>query len=565
MKKLKSGLKTNPLIWVFTFFIYCTSSLNAQGNFTGNIESVFQYLNTDSAINALQPPTKGLINSYMNVFYVHGGFKAGMRLESYLPRVQGYPNRFDGTGLGMRYVGYSNDFVEVTLGNCYEQFGGGLALRFYEDRALGYDNTLDGIRITIKPRKGMQIKALYGNQRLSFQGGQVVKGAGIVRGLDGEINLNESFKAIENLPLSMIFGASFVSKYQADDNDQLVLPENVGVYGGRIKLNYKNLRLDGEYMVKEQDPSLDNQNIYNFGHAAMLNFGYSKKGIGFSLSAKSVDNMSYRSDRNKDLQDLFINYLPALNKTHTYNLVATLYPYATQPVGEVAYQADFLYSVKKGTIFGGKYGMTIGLNASTTYAPVRHTSGINPLDSNLVTYRCTPFDKSDSLYWRDVNFNLTKRLNKKLLLIVSYFNININNDIAKVTNDATGIISSHVGVLEASYKINSKHNIRMEIQGMFLRKGPSGQTVDKGDWATALIEYTVSPNYFFSAMNQYNYGNPTTDKRIHYPIVTCGYIKESTRITASYGRQRAGLFCVGGVCRFVPANNGLTLSFTQSF
>ena len=76
----------------------------------------------------------------MNVFYTNGNFKAGMRLESYLPRIQGYPNRFDGTGLGMRYVGYANDFVDVTLGSFYEQFGAGLSLRAYEDRALGYDN-----------------------------------------------------------------------------------------------------------------------------------------------------------------------------------------------------------------------------------------------------------------------------------------------------------------------------------------------------------------------------------------------------------------------------------------
>ena len=56
----------------------------------------------------------------------------------------------------------------------------------------------------------------------------------------------------------------------------------------------------------------------------------------------SMDNQVNR--QTKDLQDVFINYLPALNKTHTYNLVATLYPYATQPVGEVAYQVDFLYT-----------------------------------------------------------------------------------------------------------------------------------------------------------------------------------------------------------------------------
>ena len=58
---------------------------NAQvntGNFTGNIESVFQYLNEDTLIGANQPASKGLMNSYINVFYTQGNFKAGMRFES---------------------------------------------------------------------------------------------------------------------------------------------------------------------------------------------------------------------------------------------------------------------------------------------------------------------------------------------------------------------------------------------------------------------------------------------------------------------------------------------------
>jgi hypothetical protein len=563
MKKSKN-LPANS--WISLVIILFTGQYFwSQGNFTGNIESTFQYLNDDPVINAIQPPSKGLVNSYMNVFYTNAGFKAGMRLESYLPRIQGYPNRFDGTGLGMRYVGYSNSKVDVTLGNFYEQFGNGLALRAYEDRSLGYDNVIDGARIIIKPYKGLKIKGVYGQQRLSFQAGRVINADGIVRGIDAEIYLNETFGKLSKFPLDVILGGSVVSKYQLDDDDQLVLPENVGAYGGRMKLQYKNFRFDGEYIQKEQDPSIDNGKIYNYGHAAVVNFGYSKKGIGFSLSAKSVDNMSYRSDRNKELQDVFINYLPALNKTHTYNLVATLYPYATQPLGEVAYQADFLYTIKKGSTLGGKYGTTLGVNASTTYRPVHHTSGINPLDSSRVAYETHLFDKSDSLYWRDINVNITRRINKKLLLLVSYFNITINNDIAKVSNDATGIISSHIGVLEASYKINSKHNIRVELQGMFVNKKDDGAINDKGNWATALIEYTVSPSYFVSFINQYNYGNPDANKRVNYPNLTCGYIHESTRIMLSYGRQRAGLFCVGGVCRFVPANNGLTLSFTQSF
>ncbi len=545
-------------------FLLGATFLFGQGTISGNAESTFQYLNEDTIIGANQPPTKGLINSYMNVFYTNGNFKAGMRLESYLPRIQGYPNRFDGTGLGMRYVGYSNDFVDVTLGSFYEQFGAGLSLRAYEDRALGYDNLLDGARIIVKPRKGIVLKGVYGYQRLSFQEGRIVHADGIVRGTDAEFHLNEIFKKMENSSLDLTLGASFVSKYQKDNNPTLNIPENVGSYGGRMKLLYKNFYMDGEYIIKEQDPSNDNGNIYNYGHASVFNLSYTQKGLGILVSGKSVDNMSYRSDRTKDLQDVFINFLPALNKTHTYNLVATLYPYATQPLGEVAYQVDVMYTFLRKTKLGGKYGTTVGFNYSTTYQPKMIENANYPSDSTGIAYSATPFAMSDSLYWRDINFNISKKFSKKFSGVLSYYNIQINNDVAKISNDAKGVIGSHIGVLEMTYKIAKKHTIRTEIQGLFVEK-VKGEINDKGNWFTALVEYTVSPHYFFSFMNQYNYGNKDEAKRVNYPIVTCGYIRGATRFTVSYGRQRAGLFCVGGVCRFVPANNGLTLSFTQSF
>ncbi|MDD2984226.1 MAG: DUF6029 family protein [Crocinitomicaceae bacterium] len=528
------------------------------GSITGNIESTFQYLNKDSLIGANQPESKALLNSYANIFYTVGNFKAGIRLESYMPRIQGYPDRYDGTGLGMRYFGYSNGFVDVTLGNFYEQFGSGLLFRSYEDRALGYDNNMDGMRLIVRPYKGVVLKGVYGSQRLSFQEGKVVKADGIVRGADAEVHLNESLKWMSEKKLDVVLGASFVSKFQKDDNSELILPQNVGSYGGRLALRYGKFTLNAEYARKENDPSEDNNFSYNPGQAALINLGYSQKGLGIILSAKSADNMSLRSDRSKTLQDVLINYLPALNKTHTYNLVATLYPYATQAMGEVAYQAEVLYTFKKDSKLGGKYGMPVNVNFSTAYGPIRHTSGVNPLDSNGITYTGRLFDQSSLQYWQDINVNITRKFNKNFSLIFSYFNIRLNNDISKVAEDASGIINSHIGVIEMNYKINKKHALRAELQGLFTKK-------DKGDWATAVLEYTISPNWFFSVMDQYNYGNSVPDQRLHYLIGSFGYVRESSRFMLSYGRQRAGLFCVGGVCRFVPASNGLTFTFTQSF
>ena len=539
---------------------------NNGGSITGNIESQFQYLNNDTLIGANQPAERGLLNTYMNVFYTNGNFKAGMRVESYLPRIQGYPNRFDGTGIGMRYIGYSNDFVDVTLGSFYEQFGAGMIFRAYEDRGLGYDNMMDGARLILRPYDGVTVKGVYGYQRLSFQEGRIVYSGGIVRGFDAEVHLNSTFEKLKDKKLDITVGGSFMSKYQEDDREDLILPENVGSYGGRFGLRYGKFTLDGEYVIKEQDPSVDNNFIYNYGHAALFNFGYSRKGLGIILSGKSVDNMSYRSDRNKELQDAFINFLPAMNKTHTYNLVASLYPYATQPVGETAYQAEVLYTIKKGSKLGGKYGTSINANFSTAYRPNQRTEGYNPVaDSTGVAYRTGLFDMSDSLYWRDFNVNIERKFNKKFKLKLSYFNISLNNDVAKVTGGAKGIIHTNIGVIEGRYKINRKHSIRCELQGLFIKDDKDGNINDQGNWATVLVEYNVSPHWFFSVMDQYNYGNPTEALRVHYFYGTFGYIRGATRISAGYGRQRAGLFCVGGVCRPVPASSGLTLSFTQSF
>ena len=84
----------NYCFTIISCFIFSISfSQNKDlGTITGNAESIFQYLNEDTLIGANQPASKGLINSYMNVFYTHGNFKAGMRIESYLPRIQGYRN-----------------------------------------------------------------------------------------------------------------------------------------------------------------------------------------------------------------------------------------------------------------------------------------------------------------------------------------------------------------------------------------------------------------------------------------------------------------------------------------
>lgn len=552
-----------PMLLLFS---WVTNAQLLGPNISGNVETTFQYLNEDTLIGAQQPSEKTVLNSYALVNYTFKGFRAGVRIESYLPHILGYPDRFSGTGLGYRYVGYSHEKVEITVGNLYEQFGSGMILRSYEQRQLGIDNAIDGIGLRIMPTPGFTIKGVYGKMRYQFDNG-LQNSAGLVRGVDAEIDFASFFGLLDSSKFKLAIGGSFVSKYQTNVHPAYVMPKNVGSYGGRIDMRYSRFFFSAEHIIKENDPSLDNGYIFNNGHGTFLNLGYSQKGLGIILQAKSIDNMSYRVDADAALTDLQINFLPATTRFHTYNLAATLYPYATQPIGEVAFQADVFYTIPKGSKIGGKYGTQIDVNFATVYRPVRHTSGINPADSTGVTYKTGLFEKSDSLYYRDFNIEIKRKFNKKWKASIFYAHFDFNNDVNIVSKTAQGIVNTDIVVLNLQYKINTKHSLRWELQGLWTGKDQDDPSIrqDKGHWATLLVEYNISPKFFFAVMDQWNYGNPVPSQRLHYLIGSAGYTFGPSRLMVTYGRQREGIFCIGGVCRPVPATNGLTVSFTSSF
>jgi hypothetical protein len=537
------------LLLLLAIFTSYTAKLRGQGLNNGEIHGNFQldaqYYNPDSAIGAQPVPEKFLMNSFANLIYTNGDFSAGVRFESYLNTMLGFDPRYKGTGFPYKFATFNRDNFSITVGNYYEQFGSGMIFRSYEERGLGYDNAMEGVRVKYTLLKGIHIKGLIGKQRYYFD-----LGKGIVRGIDGEVALNELVAEFAEKKTKIFFGGSFVSKYEVDQDPIYVLPENVGAWAGRVKVNHGGWSFFSEYAHKINDPSSVNNYIYKKGGGLLVNTSYSQKGLGINLSGKVIDNMNFRSDRTAQNNDLLINFLPALTRQHTYNLAATIYPYATQPNGEMAYQGDITYTIKKGSKLGGKYGTTVLVN----YAAA------NGLDSTTLAsglgYKAD-YTKLGKVYYKDFNVEIQKKVSKPLKFTLFYANFVYNKDVAQGKVNE-GFVYANIEVLEFTYKFNDKHALRMELQGLQTRQ-------DMGDWATIVAEYTISPNWFFSTVNQYNYGNPNEDSRLLYPIGQIGFIKNSTRVTLGYGRQRAGIFCIGGICRVVPASNGATISISSSF
>ncbi len=549
---------------IFIFLLILIPCIGTAQNFLGgDVHGSFQLdaqtYKPDSAIGAPDVNEKLLMNGFLNVIYANGPFTAGIRYEGYLNPITGFDPRYKGQGIPYRFVQFKKGMFDLTAGNFYEQFGNGLILRSYEEWNLGYDNSIDGFRAKIEPVRGILLKGVIGKQRFFWD-----KGPAIVRGVDGEINFNDVIQQWAKARTRIILGGSFVSKYQddeqimTDESHMLSLPLNVGAWAARLNLIRGGFTLAGEYAMKINDPSAINNYIYKNGQAIWLSASYSVKGLGVTLSSKYIDNMSFKSKRTETSNALDINFLPPLTDQYSYSLAA-IYPYATQPNGELGILGQVVYTIPKKSKIGGKYGTTIKLAYSSTNdikrSAVNDTTSIGQPGTD--GYEAGLFGRGDTRYYEELNVELSRKFNPSFKAILFYLYQMYN---IEVIEGHTGepVVYAHTAVADLVYRINDTHSLRAELQHLWSQQ-------DKGDWAMGLLEYTISPHWFVVVFDQYNYGNPDKDKRFHYYNVGFGFMHESSRIELRYARQREGIICVGGVCRNVPASNGFTLTLTSSF
>jgi len=553
------------VITILIFTVALTSIVTAQGFLSksqvhGSFEIDGMYYQADDALGITESDIDGNIfgfNAFADIIYSIGDFSAGFRYEAYLPPIAGFDRSLDGQGFPYLWASYTTDKFSFTVGNFYEQFGNGLTLRTYQEWTLGYDNSINGARVVYEPVKGLILKGVYGTQRY-FWAKYEKNGRGIVKGFDAEFNLNDVFASMAESKIKLTIGGSAVSKYQADENPFYKMPKNVASFAGRFNLGIGKFNFSSEYAYKINDPSAVNNYIYKNGDALVVTGSYSTKGLGIFAMFKRIDNMSYKSDAAVTSNALDINFLPAMIEPHTY-MLAAMYPYATQPNGEIGFQLEVVYKVPKKSKIGGKYGMGITVNYSQINDIAREKANDTAYigQSGTMGWKSDFFKFGDQIFNRDLTIEIDKKFSKKFKSIFKY--IYQDYDIATIlghTGDPN--VKANIAIVDLTWKITSKKSIRWELQGLWT-------TEDKGDWAAALAEYTISPHWFFTVADQFNYGNKHSNERIHYYTGSFGYTLKTTRFALTYGRQREGVVCVGGVCRQVPASSGFYVTISSSF
>lgn len=500
-----------------------------------------------------------LTNTYVDLMLQSKNIDAGTRFEFNQLPMPGFHdayNDFKGWGVPHLWVKGRMKNAEVTIGSFYEQFGSGFILRSYEERTLGIDNSLNGVHVMWTPQSWLRLKALSGFQRNYWEW----ETSTIVSGADAELDIDGLFPSLQKSGSHLSLGTSWVNKREgtdeeifADPTHRLNLPEFVNALDLRVRYQKSGLSLLAEYARKSQDPNELNSYIYGKGHAEMLSATYGKKGLSMLLQAKRSENMGFRSQRSASPMSnaLYVNHQPAFTLDQTYSLAA-LYPYATQVEGEWAYQAGLGYK------FSGKNAPKVKINYSLVNGLENARDNRNNPDVRGTDGRSSSFFRNGDTYYQDFNIQMEKKFGKQFDLNLMYMYQQYNKTI--IQNEG-GNIYSHIIVADGKYKFNKKYTLRAEAQYLTTEH-------ESGDWGFGLLELSVAPYLMFTVSDQIGRCEPESgvygDVTHYYQAMVTGNLG-SHRLQLGYGRTRAGYNCNGGVCRYIPASKGVTISYNYNF
>ncbi len=510
---------------------------HAQGQFSGDLQMETQFYIRDTLIGASNTEHYDVLknggDSWLSLNYLQPDwdFSAGIRIDAhYNSNLHNPGTAFTGIGVGTFYLQKRVDKLDITAGYFYEQFGSGLSLRAYEERTLGIDKALLGLRLLYQFNENWAFTGLVGKQRNRFD-----LFAPIIMGgrLEGSFQVNE--KAWFNPGLSVVnrsmdkanldlVRANLAPTLDPGDSVRPLSNTYVASIYNNIDLGKFSWYVELAGKTPEyQRP--DGSPWDQYGSAVLSSLSYSRKGLGLTGQVRRIESFLLRTSPNEQLLDGIFNFLPTLTRQNSLRLPARYNPVA-QDLGEMGFQLDAIYSPIKGYTFSANY------------------SDIRTLDNQNL--------------FREIYVDLELRTSTSWKLLGGIQHVRYDQDFYE-NKPGVRPVSTVTPFAEFLYKLDKRKSLRLELQYM---NNPG----DFGSWLYGLIEFNMAPSFSISIADMYNFD--PTDKspgQIHYYTLFTSYTQKANRFYLSYARQVEGIICTGGVCRFEPAFNGVKLGVTSSF
>ncbi len=554
--------KTVVLVVALFILIVAKAQEKDKGVFSGNFQSITQLYDRDLKIDAnteVYQKYKSSTDAWLMLNYGIKGYNFSLRYDLYNNSPLLNPQTvYSKQGVGFWQASKDIGNLNITAGYFYDQFASGIIFRAYEERLIGIDFAIQGVRVKYR-YKNLALKAFAGQQKGNiYSSDRFTVSPEAIKGINAEY----SFKFFDKVRLDI--GSSLVNraldqttmnKVVSTINLQPLSTRFIPKYNtysanGYASISWKNLKLGGEYVYKTAE-AIYNQTgnllINRSGNVLFTTLSYSKAQLGkkkqFSYGAnlqyKRIENYSFRTSPFEILNNGSISYLPSITKQNTYRLLAR-YNAVTQVLGEEAMQADWLITPKRGTTFA--------FNVSQVKSLAANGDG----------------QGNSKKLFHELYGEVQHKFNKNLKVKVGLQNIFYDQQRYEQKDSSYPTVKTLTPFMELTYKLSKKTSLRVESQ--YLETGQ-----DLGSFVNGIIELNHAPHWSFSVGDMVNvtpHRSPSStipSEIIHYYSGFIGYTDGPTVLTVAYIKQVQGVNCTGGICRVEPAFSGVRLTLSSSF
>lgn len=542
-----------------------------KGQFSGNFQTNTQFYVNDDKINTNTTQYQKELSStdaWLFLNYQQKGFKFSARYDVFnnSPLLNPSGEAFTDHGIGFWQIRKNIDDLDITVGSFYDQFGSGAAFRAFEERLLGLDYAIEGIRLIYRPTDNLQLKGFTGRQKGDLGSkDRFETSPEIVKGF----NVENRFKLGENIPLDL--GASWVNRTLTQEHsmadivsnvnsydleDRFIPKYNTYVYNGYATLGLGDFALKGEYnyktaeanRIQDENNDINLRNVDGQLYSAGLSYSKRKMGkkkkasIGINGQYRYMKDFIFRTSPLDNFQNGLLSYTPSLTRENSYTLLAR-YNGNAQTQGEQGFQGDITFTPRKGTTIIANY------------------SSIKSLDANGKNGKAVDL-------FREAYLEVSRKMSKKLKLKLGLQSVVYNQDIYEQKGGVDNV-ETITPFGEVNYLINKKKKKSLRFEFQYL-----STSQDLGSFLNTVLEYTVAPQWSFALGDMINVDpqgrkdgvvSTLADEVLHFPTVFVGYTKHTTTFSLAYKKQVEGINCTGGVCRQEPAFSGVRFSLTTSF
>jgi len=544
------------------FTIFCSSFSHAQLNlkvdaavsnllrygsgyeYTGNIKSPKEYF-------------ENLTDARLNV----NGVIFGLRYEISDPIEYGLNFK----GIRKRYIEYNHKSgISLRAGDFWEIISRGLSLNVFEDRPLGYDTGIDGVRVTYNRTFG---KKNPFKLKAQLMGGDIKYSDYLTPERIENYKLRSAFAEVSPLK-SLTFGLNYV--HSIGELPEENVSTNVKTDLPEVNLNF-NLSDFQLYAAYSHKTSLITPNeIFPEPVTAKGDGFYSSLSYSFDKFGLTLDYKNYRYDvtlpdnRSNTRPTRMLPYQnpPTAQKEHTSTLI-TRNPHVIDFNDEVGGQVDVVYSPND--------KMSFNFNGSVAsrhyqYQDIDSTSVISykrvERDDSYIPSLDDPFSPFWEIYLEGEYY-----ASDKVYTRLAFARQNSTQFNQIFPENSEKIFTTTIPV-EVKYSFSKAYTITFIGEQQWVHNSFRASRESDQNFTNQFLSFTLSrsPDLNLTAnFESTNDDEEPTGKKFWWLGEVSYKINQSNTVTVSYGSERGGLRCANGICRFVKPFEGFRVTVASQY